>query len=631
MKDAPRFLTLIVFLLFFQIAANAEVNSLITNIKVPHVKKEDPNLGLTEKERHIFFNALLERDSLKRFTLSDSLKQIGYNKGHINAIIQAKRAEILYFYYTGQYGALSVYCENFRDYLRNAAIDDYFHWSYFLQAKLAHEQCKNRLLLRVIKSQLTDPSPTHNDLYDVQAQYFLLAHLQYLNHNFIYATQNYLAILKSGDEVISNEFGADVILGIAQCCFALGETESIHLILKKGKDFLETCPIKKAEGDALDALAYAKAGDKERFIKSYNSLRDRKELVSKDNQAFLDINYEFFTTGNCDMAQYEDRLCPPCFYFTDYILAKAKGDKGLALAKLEDYNTLMNEQYPRVSSYELTYMDRASYSVMLHKSADTISWLMVIASIFIIALLISLLLYSLVISRKNRALNKANKTQQNFVKNMSHEFRTPINAISGFAQLLATAGVNLSDEEKDLYLQYIDSNTLLLQMLVEDVLTLNEIETGKVTLKKEPVNINEVCQTAVESIKKQCKEGIEVSYRKTLPDTATIESDRYRILQILLNFLTNSMKNTEKGSIFVECNFDEIPGHVTFSVTDTGCGIPDEMQEIIFDKFIKVDPFKPGTGLGLTICRKITEMLGGNVILDTKYTTGAKFLLILPS
>lgn len=631
MKDASRLITLIIFLLFFQLAANAEVNSLITNIKVPKVKKEDPTLGLTEKERTIFYNSLLERDSVKRFILIDTLKNIGYSKGHINAIIHAKRSEILYYYYTGQHGTLSVVCSNFRDYLRNAAIDDYYHWSYFTQAKLAYEQCKNRLLLRIIKFQIIDSCPTNNTDYDIQAQYFLLAKQQYLNHNFYYAIQSYITALETGDEVISNDFGADIILGIAQCCFALGEPESIHFILKKGKDFLATCPIKKAEGDALKALAYAKAGDKEKFLKTYKRLGSKKELVSKDNQAFLDINYEYYTTGNCDMAKYEGRLCPPCYLFTDYILAKAKGDKGLALSKLEKYNNMMNEQFPRVSAYEMTHMDRSSYVTMLHKSADTISWLMVIAAIFVIALQVSLFVYSLVISQKNKALNQANKIQQNFVKNMSHEFRTPMNAISGFAQLLATPGVNLSDEEKEMYLQYIDANTLLLHMLVEDVLTLNEIESGKLTLKKEPVNINEVCQTAIESIKKQCKEGIEVFYKKTLPDTATIESDRYRILQVLLNFLTNSMKNTEKGSIFVECKFDEIPGHVTFSVTDTGCGIPEELQEAIFDKFIKVDPFKPGTGLGLTISRKITHLLGGNVILDTKYTTGAKFLLILPS
>nr|MCR5003040.1 HAMP domain-containing histidine kinase [Bacteroidales bacterium] len=199
------------------------------------------------------------------------------------------------------------------------------------------------------------------------------------------------------------------------------------------------------------------------------------------------------------------------------------------------------------------------------------------------------------------------------------------------AQLLAIPGVTLSDEEKQSYLDYINANTLVLHLLVDDVLTLNELENGKLKLNHDEFNVNEVCEVAIESMKKQCKEGVKIEFKPVKENNAIINSDRNRILQIMLNFLTNSMKNTEKGSIFVECNSEEIPGHVTLSVTDSGCGVPKDLQDAIFDKFVKVDSFKPGTGLGLTICKRVAQALGGTIILDTKYTTGAKFLLILPS
>ncbi len=135
---------------------------------------------------------------------------------------------------------------------------------------------------------------------------------------------------------------------------------------------------------------------------------------------------------------------------------------------------------------------------------------------------------------------------------------------------------------------------------------------------------------AISTVAHRKPESVKLYFTSEVDDDYRITTDANRLRQVLINFLTNAEKNTEQGEIHLYCSISENPGKVTFSVTDTGTGIPEDKVEMIFERFKKLDEFKQGTGLGLNICRIIADRLHGEVKLDKSYTNGARFLFILP-
>lgn len=225
---------------------------------------------------------------------------------------------------------------------------------------------------------------------------------------------------------------------------------------------------------------------------------------------------------------------------------------------------------------------------------------------------------------------QASRMKTQFVQNMSHEIRTPLNAIIGFAQLLGLPDGYNTEKEKEEYLSYVMNNSHLLTMLIGDVLNLSDMENGNYHIKNEPCNINETCRMAAKSVSHRVEPGVAMQFLTDIPEDMRIETDGMRVQQILINFLTNACKHTSQGSITLSVSLTENPGLVTFSVTDTGTGIPPDKAEMIFDRFTKLDEFKQGAGLGLSICRTVAENLEGHVWLDTTYTEGARFYFTIP-
>ena len=224
----------------------------------------------------------------------------------------------------------------------------------------------------------------------------------------------------------------------------------------------------------------------------------------------------------------------------------------------------------------------------------------------------------------------ANHLKSLFLQNMSHEIRTPLNAIVGFTEVLnSDEDLGLTEEERKEMLELINTNTELLTTLVNDILDLSKLESDTYTLSLSPVSITELCHATLASVAHRISPGVEL--RIDEPSNANeliLNTDIARLQQILTNLLTNACKYTEEGSITLAYRHDKTEWE--FSVTDTGCGIPPEKAETIFERFEKLDSFKQGTGLGLNICRRIAELVGGRVYLDTSYTGGARFVFMHP-
>lgn len=230
------------------------------------------------------------------------------------------------------------------------------------------------------------------------------------------------------------------------------------------------------------------------------------------------------------------------------------------------------------------------------------------------------------IKEKNRA-EEASRMKSAFVANMSHEIRTPLNAIVGFSGLLIDDSTE--SDEKEEYASIIKNNTGLLLNLVNDVLDLSRMETGDLNFKFDYYPLIECCQNAFDSIRCRMTEDVEFTFTPA-PESIIVYTDALRLQQLLTNLLTNSIKFTQKGEINLSYVLEEDRKTVLLSVTDTGYGIPLEKQADIFKRFEKLDDYKPGAGLGLSICSIIAERLGGSLSIDSCYTTGARFFFTHP-
>lgn len=225
---------------------------------------------------------------------------------------------------------------------------------------------------------------------------------------------------------------------------------------------------------------------------------------------------------------------------------------------------------------------------------------------------------------------EANQAKSRFIANISHEIRTPLNAVLGFSQLFANDQIELTAEERKQYADLIMTNGNMLLKLVDDVLEVSKIEAGKLKFNIGEYDVVALVNTAAKIAETNNKsDDVEIRVATSISHL-TIETDRERLLQVLANLTTNAKKCTEHGSITIALEKLPKDDMISISVSDTGCGIPKEKAEEVFERFRKLDSFRQGTGLGLSICRAFVEELGGKIWVDTTYTEGARFVFTHP-
>lgn len=235
------------------------------------------------------------------------------------------------------------------------------------------------------------------------------------------------------------------------------------------------------------------------------------------------------------------------------------------------------------------------------------------------------------IERLNETKDRAQQSERMkmlFVQNMSHDLRTPLNAIVGFSHMLTDKDVDMAKDDRKRMADYITDNSMLLITLVNDIIDTVALQCGNLKIKPSTVQIGELCRETLETVRHRKQDGVELVYQSDLEDDYAVITDRQRVRQVLINLLTNAEKNTESGSITLQCSLSEDKSRLMFAVADTGVGIPKEKQNEIFNRFSTLS-VKSGTGLGLDICRKIASQLDGEVTLDTEYTGGARFLFTI--
>lgn len=220
---------------------------------------------------------------------------------------------------------------------------------------------------------------------------------------------------------------------------------------------------------------------------------------------------------------------------------------------------------------------------------------------------------------------EADKLKSAFLANMSHEIRTPLNAIVGFSGILAETE---EPDEKEGYVEIINQNNELLLHLITDILDFSKIESGKLDYMLTDASIKKICteQHKIHSLRTPAHISL-IYDMDTLPDYI-LYTDPKRVTQVISNMLSNALKYTEKGSITLTYHIEN--DYLKVEISDTGIGIEEENIDSIFQRFMQVDNFKQGIGLGLPICKTIIEALKGEIGVESEIGKGSKFWFTLP-
>ena len=257
--------------------------------------------------------------------------------------------------------------------------------------------------------------------------------------------------------------------------------------------------------------------------------------------------------------------------------------------------------------------------------------------LFLLALLVAALTYIVFNRRKHlkelrvaydHAL-ESDRMKTAFIQNVSHEVRTPLNIISGFAQIISDPDMTESAEERIQMSKMMQKNCHQITSLIDEMLELSFNESTEETVREDQVIVNDMLRDLLQENQDFANQATKLTFETTLSDDFTLTTNLVMLKRAIMSLIDNAIKNTDQGTITLKASAFGI--QLTIAVEDTGHGIPAEEAEHIFERFVKLDAFKEGLGLGLPLCRTLVKRLGGNVLYDKTFKgPGARFVITLP-
>ena len=224
---------------------------------------------------------------------------------------------------------------------------------------------------------------------------------------------------------------------------------------------------------------------------------------------------------------------------------------------------------------------------------------------------------------------ESSRMKSAFIKNISHEIRTPLNILSGFTQIIAQSDVELPPEVRNVASQNIQENTNRITSLINRLLALSELSSRNSIERSDSISANRLCQEAIRESGIADRPQHQFSFVSSVDDTVMVQTSMRYATSAIVHLLDNAEKFTpDGGSIAMKCDINE--KMLRISIEDTGCGIPEDKADTIFDEFVQLDEYKDGVGIGLTLSRNTVRRLGGDIMLDATYNKGARFFMTLP-
>lgn len=413
-----------------------------------------------------------------------------------------------------------------------------------------------------------------------------------------------------------------------------------------------------------------------RYLQCYTALLMRIDILPKNK---VDFYYEKITRMSTEVTDAIDKyncflgMNNYCLFTKDYVNALATNDSLIKYSRmvgpsnlpgLLDISSQIYEamgEYKNALAYHKLYVqkrdsvtsselheqlnelqvkyevDRLNYkNSQLENKNKRIMLITLACALLLVVGVCFYLYYNLKRERRmKKALHELNKKAEEseklktaFINSMCHEIRTPLNAIVGFSGIITEVAIEEEEAKKEYY-NLITQNAGVLTSLIDHLFVVANLDSSEELLPCETVNIKNICKLEMSKVEQQSKPGI--TYQLELPEEDIFISTNEQYLSLVIeNLLNNANKFTESGHITLKMWLDKAQSRLRIDITDTGCGIPIGKQEMVFQRFAKLDEFVQGNGLGLYLSRLIVSRLSGSIFVDSSYTNGTRLVIYLP-
>ena len=467
--------------------------------------------------------------------------------------------------------------------------------------------------------------------------YNMLGHLNKYCGNKVAAKRNFYYVIDQMEKYGYYESMPPIYMNLVNVELGDDPEEAQRLLEKALEIAKKYSPERVFDIETRKTLAYFNGGNIDKFLEGYKAYRKGvEEGKSSVHGRIIEVYYL------------------ACQGKTDEAVALAKEelgeDGGDAITKVYEMAGRWKEAYEALrKDYEVR--DSTTNVVLINSMAGVREQLTVhdierkSARNRTIALSIGILLLGLLaaamsyivfarrrhMSQLKRAYDHAlesDKMKSAFIRNVTHEVRTPLNIISGFAQVIADPKLVAGPEERAHIAEMMQKNTQLITSLVDEMLelSLNENSPEEVT-RDDTVEVNDLLRDLLQENEYKVGKGIKLQFESSVDDNFSLQTNEGMLKRVINLLLDNAIKYTKKGTITLRAKADD--QQLTLAVEDTGTGIPAKDVEHIFERFYKVDTFREGLGLGLPLCRTIITRLGGTVDFDTSYQQGSRFIVKL--
>ena len=472
---------------------------------------------------------------------------------------------------------------------------------------------------------------------EMHLAYNMLGHLNRYCGNKEAAKRNFQYVISEMEKYGYYESMPPIYMNLVNVEMDKDPEEALRL-LEKAKEIAEKyAPERVFDIDTRKTISYFNRGDIDKFLEGYQEYRkgveEGKSSVHGRSLEVYHLAYMGKTDEAVELAKQE--LGEESYDVITKIYEMAGRWK-------EAFESLRKEYAANDSANNVVLInsmagvrEQITLQAVERKTAQNRNIALTIG-IILLGLLVAALSY-IVFSRRRhmRQLKRAydhalesDKAKSAFIRNVTHEVRTPLNIISGFAQVIADPTLVTAPEERAHIAEMMQKNTQLITSLVDEILELSFNENApEAVAKDDNIGVNELLRDLLQENEYRVGKAIKLQFDSDLSDDVSLQTNEAMLKRIINLLVDNAIKYTKEGSITLKASADD--QQVILAVEDTGTGIPADAAEHIFERFYKVDSFREGLGLGLPLCRTMTTRLGGTVDLDTSYQHGSRFVVKL--
>ena len=489
------------------------------------------------------------------------------------------------------------------------------------------------MLGRVLSMELTEKK-LDKEMY---MAYNMLGHINTICGNKKAAKRNFYRVIELMEKYGYFESMPPIYMNLVNVEMDENPKEAFEL-LDKAKEIAEMySPERVFDIETRRAISYYNSGDMAKFLEGYKAYKEGvNEGKSSVHGRTMEVYY-LASQGQYDeaVALAREELSDEGADIVTKIYEKAGRWKEAYQSLRQAYTANDSVNNVALANSMMGIRDQLAINDMENQSTRN-RLIALSIGVVLLALLAMALIY-IVFSRRRhmRQLSKAyqkaleaDKMKTRFIQNVSHEVRTPLNIISGFSQVIADPDLTETVEERQNMAKMMQQSAGHITNLIDEIIGLSLIETSTIAVRDDVIKVGELLETIAANHRESLSPGVTLSIKNELDADFTCATNKNMLSRIISALIDNAIKYTDKGSIVVRAS--AFARALTIAVEDTGCGIPAKEAENIFGRFVKLDSFKQGIGLGLPLSRKLAEQLGGTVTLDTSYHPGARFVVTLP-